>query len=244
MFVVGAVDLPFNLVVFRLLKEAEAATWVVAVGIAGILLLCAHFLPIAYKKKHNLVAIALVVIVAAAICGVAIFRESYMRVKGGADALGVDPRTGTLVFIALSVLVFAGAAVASYYAHDVRPEVVKAQTLLNKALKRLRDAVADLASSQRRIDRANQALARVVPQREHAFEAKRHEVAAIRDAGQRLIARYRTANMHARTKSYGAALPESFKRLPDINVPDALKREASMTWRCPGSSVETGTPST
>jgi hypothetical protein len=224
------VDVPFNAVAFRVLQEPEISTLVVAVGIAAVLLLIAHFLPISYKRGHGLVAGVGLTTVVGAILGIAAFRESYMRHLGVESAGGMDPRTATIGFVALSFLVFFGAAIASFYAHDPDPEVEAAHRALRAAVKRLRMAAEQLARAIRRLQRAEEGLATARARREKLFAKATKEAEGLLRGAERLIHVYRLANMRAGAAKRGPRRPISFNTLPEINIPAEFRADYRLDW--------------
>ena len=116
-------EFPLNAIAFRLFGESEVLTWVMTAGLAATLILCAHGLGAFLRVPHPTMAerrwiIVLLVLPALAIVGIAIIRERYLSVAaaaGGFDALG--PIVGSVLFLLINLLIYAGATMLSYLAH-------------------------------------------------------------------------------------------------------------------------------
>ena len=116
-------EFPLNAIAFRLFGESEVLTWVMTAGLAATLILCAHGLGAFLRVPHPTMAerrwiIVLLVLPALAIVGIAVIRERYLSVAaeaGGFDALG--PVVGSVLFLVINLLIYAGATMLSYLAH-------------------------------------------------------------------------------------------------------------------------------
>ena len=116
-------EFPLNAIAFRLFGESEVLTWVMTAGLAATLILCAHGLGAFLRVPHPTMAdrrwiIVLLVLPTLAIVGIAVIRERYLSVAaeaGGFDALG--PVVGSVLFLVINLLIYAGATMLSYLAH-------------------------------------------------------------------------------------------------------------------------------
>ena len=116
-------EFPLNAIAFRLFGESEVLTWVMTAGLAATLILCAHGLGAFLRVPHPTMAdrrwiIVLLVLPTLAIVGIAAIRERYLSVAaeaGGFDALG--PVVGSVLFLVINLLIYAGATMLSYLAH-------------------------------------------------------------------------------------------------------------------------------
>jgi uncharacterized membrane protein YqaE (UPF0057 family) len=213
--------------------------------LAFVLPFCAHFLGIFLKKgpfKQGvftvdvLLTILATVVPMAVIVAIAYLRERYVEALGIQRVVSVvmDPRGVTLVFMAINLLIFLAATLASYFVHD--PAIEKPQKELKAARKRLKRAQKALSAARGRFEQAEKRLQETKAQREKAFEEKKSEARGLKDFTQRMISVYRTHNLEARPDP---TLPKSFKVFPQIKIPETL---SDLDWECPGLAEEAQEP--
>ena len=118
-------EFPLNTVVFRLFGEAEYMTYVMASTLAIIIPLIGVFIGVhvrhAIPKRigNMLIGILTPLIVCATLYAVSLLRNTYIasQFSGGAPVAPEGNQMAYALF-ALNALVFFGATVASYFAHD------------------------------------------------------------------------------------------------------------------------------
>jgi hypothetical protein len=118
-------EFPLNTVVFRLFGEAEYMTYVMASTLAIIIPLIGVFIGVhmrhAIPKRvgNLLIGICTPVIVCATLYAVSLLRNTYIasQFSGGTPVIPEGNQMAHALF-ALNALVFFGATVASYFAHD------------------------------------------------------------------------------------------------------------------------------
>jgi hypothetical protein len=118
-------EFPLNTVVFRLFGEAEYMTYIMASTLAIIIPLIGVFIGVhvrhAIPKRVGtlLIGILTPVIVCATLYAVSLLRNTYIASQNGGGApVAPEGSQMTYALFALNALVFFGAAVASYFAHD------------------------------------------------------------------------------------------------------------------------------
>ena len=221
-------EFPLNAIAFRLFGESEVLTWVMTAGLAATLILCAHGLGAFLRVPHPTMAerrwvIVLLVLPALAIVGIAIIRERYLSVAaaaGGFDALG--PVVGSVLFLVINLLIYAGATMLSYLAHapgsrssrakgaTADSQLAEAKALQAKVEARADDGIGAAAAARRASDEARRVAA-----------ARAHEV---RSYYEQLMALYCTANLRARRSP---EVPTVLREHPAIEIPAALAVESA-----------------
>jgi hypothetical protein len=118
-------EFPLNTVVFRLFGEAEYMTYVMASTLAIIIPLIGVFIGVHLRHAiprhigNLLIGITTPIIVAVTLYAVSLLRNTYItsQMSGGAPVAPEGNQMAHALF-ALNALVFFGATVASYFAHD------------------------------------------------------------------------------------------------------------------------------
>ena len=118
-------EFPLNTVVFRLFGEAEYMTYVMASTLALIIPLIGVFIGVHFRHAilrhigNLLIGITTPIVVAATLYAVSLLRNTYITSQMGSGA-PVAPEGNQMAhaLFALNALVFFGATVASYFAHD------------------------------------------------------------------------------------------------------------------------------
>lgn len=221
-------EFPLNAVAFRLFGEAEVLTWVMTASLAVTLVLCAHGLgtflrtpnPTMAERRWIAVLIALPL---ATIVGVAVVRARYLSEvaeQTGLAALG--PWMGSAVFLAINVLVYAGAAMLSYLAHAPRAASRKLETdAVESTGQTLRDAEERLAQARAEERRHAEAAARAPLAVDRALRVARARASERRSYHAQLMSAYCSANLRARSTP---EIPEVLREPPAIEVPAALRQ--------------------
>jgi len=118
-------EFPLNTVVFRLFGEAEYMTYVMASTLAIIIPLIGVFIGVharhAIPKRvgNLLIGILTPIIVCATLYAVSLLRNTYIASQNpGGAPVAPEGNQMTYALFALNALVFFGATVASYFAHD------------------------------------------------------------------------------------------------------------------------------
>jgi len=243
MVTIGIGEYPLNAIVFRLFGDSELLTYLFSTLLAVGLPLAADFLGKLLKKgafregffsADGILTTLLALIVVMAILGIGYIRERYIEALEVQQLLGIkmDPTMVTLVFVAINLLIFLTATLASYFAHD--PAVRRAKKELKAADARLREAQARLAAAQAASEDAARRYQQAKAERAALWEKKRHEAKELRDIVQKLIEIYRTHNLRVRANPL---MPKSFTSYPAIKIPTGLEE---LDWDCPGLPAEGG----
>jgi hypothetical protein len=118
-------EFPLNTVVFRLFGEAEYLTYVMASTLAIIIPLIGVFIGVhvrhAIPKRvgNMLIGILTPVVVGATLYAVSLLRNTYIASQfSGSGQINPEGNQMAYALFALNALVFFGATVASYFAHD------------------------------------------------------------------------------------------------------------------------------
>jgi hypothetical protein len=118
-------EFPLNTVVFRLFGEAEYLTYVMASTLAIIIPLIGVFIGVhvrhAIPKRvgNMLIGILTPVVVGATLYAVSLLRNTYVASQfSGSGQINPEGNQMAYALFALNALVFFGATVASYFAHD------------------------------------------------------------------------------------------------------------------------------
>lgn len=230
-------EFPLNAIAFRLFGESEVLTWVMTAGLAATLILCAHGLGAFLRAPHPTMAdrrwiVVLLVLPTLTIVGIAVIRERYLSIAaeaGGFDALG--PVVGSVLFLVINLLIYAGATMLSYLAHAPGSRAERSKhTAPERALE---DAKARQAQVEARAEAGVDAAAAA---RRASNEARRVAAAhaqEIRSYYEQLMAIYCTANLRARRSP---EVPVVLREHPAIEIPPALRDEGA-----PLPLVEPGT---
>ena len=216
-------EFPLNAIAFRLFGESEVLTWVMTAGLAATLILCAHGLGAFLRVPHPTMAerrwvIVLLVLPALAIVGIAIIRERYLSVAaaaGGFDALG--PVVGSVLFLVINLLIYAGATMLSYLAHAPRPRAERSKDATTDR------ELAEAKTLQAKVEaRADAGIGAAAAARRASEEARRVAAARaqeVRSYYEQLMAIYCTANLRARRSP---EVPVVLREHPAIEIPPAL----------------------
>ena len=208
-----ALELPFNMVVFRSLGESELMTAFFAGGLAFTLIQLAHHAGMAWRDGRRAKAAALAALSAGVLLGVAWIRSLYLAALPPANGQVRFPEGPTLcVFFLFNLALFVVAALGAYAAHDEELRVVFL------CRKRLKAARAALAAAQSREVRA---VARREKLHAHHYALAARTVSAV----HRLTAVYRTANLQARPdrSRHGEAYPRCFEQVGMCHMPEEIQ---------------------
>lgn len=138
-------------------------------------------------------------------------------------------------FIALNLMLFVGAAIASYLRHH--PGAMLNIVDLKHASKTRRLTTKEITAMQHRLSELTAEMARVAAQREKLYERTAQDIGDWRDHTQRLMSIYHQHNLQARG---GGEMPACFRSYPPIDVsllfspPDSKK----LSWNCKGVLVD------
>lgn len=219
-------EFPMNAIVFRLFGENEMLTYVATGGLSLALLVGAHYLGVLLREEGPADArrrsgmVACVALPAAVALVIAYFRVVYLghAADGSGDPAGavthwLDPNVSWFGFVAIGLLVYVVAAVASFMVHD-------------HALVAVHRARKDRALARLQHERLEQLLARQQAIRERRWEREHHKAYQVRDIVQRLTELYRTHNLERRQdrgEKHETQMPRSFYEYVPVTVPPALE---------------------
>jgi hypothetical protein len=196
-------------------------------SLAVTLVLCAHGLGTFLRVVNPTLPerrwiVVLVVLPVMAIVAIAIIRSRYLSLEAeltGLDVLG--PFLGSLTFLVINLLVYAGATMLSYLAHAPRHAGER------EAIEAAEGSGARLLAAQQRLTEATRQVRR--HERELATadvgadEARRLVVARAAELAsyhRQLMTAYCAANLRARGNP---ELPAVLRELPAIDMPAALR---------------------
>jgi hypothetical protein len=230
-----------NAIAFRLFGESEVLTWVMTAGLAATLILCAHGLGAFLRAPHPSMAdrrwiVVLLVLPTLTIVGIAVIRERYLSIAaeaGGFDALG--PVVGSLLFLVINLLVYAGATMLSYLAHAPGQRASRSKRPAPE--RELEDAKARQAQLEARAEAGVDAAAAA---RRASVEARRVAAAhaqEVRSYYEQLMAIYCTANLRARRSP---EVPAVLREHPTIEIPVALQDEGAAPLNVEQGTSENG----
>src|SRR5205823_8416413 len=119
-------EFPLNTVVFRLFGEAEYLTYVMASTLAIIIPLIGVFIGVHLRHAiprrvgNVLIGVLTPLVVAATLYAVSLLRNTYITSQMSSTGTQILPEGNQMAYalFALNALVFFGATVASYFAHD------------------------------------------------------------------------------------------------------------------------------
>jgi len=118
-------EFPLNTVVFRLFGEAEYLTYVMASTLAIIIPLIGVFIGVHIRHSvpkrvgNSLIGLLTPVVVGATLYAVSLLRNTYIASQfSGTGQVSTEGNQMAYALFALNTLVFFGAMVASYFAHD------------------------------------------------------------------------------------------------------------------------------
>ncbi len=216
-------EFPLNAIAFRLFGESEVLTWVMTAGLAATLILCAHGLGAFLRVPHPTMAdrrwiIVLLVLPTLAIVGIAVIRERYLSVAaeaGGFDALG--PVVGSVLFLVINLLIYAGATMLSYLAHAPGSRADRSRA--SSYDRELQEAKTRQAQVEARAEAGIGAAAAARRASEEARRVAAAHAEEIRSYYEQLMAIYCTANLRARRSP---EVPVVLREHPAIEIPPAL----------------------
>ncbi len=230
MFFLFLCELPLNAVVFRTFQESEVFTFLFTVGLAILLLYCAHILGAFCKEgirnRTRLVFTVLSVVVPlCVIIGVAYWRKIYIEQNAPEAAQGAG--VVMVFFFGVNALFYLVATVASFRTHDeVRDGVLHAQ----RNLQRARTAVL----------RAQKTLECLKIEREAAFALVGAQALQVTDASRRVIEIYRKHNEWTRRESLTWPDYPSIESCPELITRPWLAHEEERDSSVPTPTVRGG----
>jgi tetrahydromethanopterin S-methyltransferase subunit G len=195
-------EFPLNTVVFRLFGEAEYLTYVMASTLAIIIPLIGVFIGVhvrhAIPKRvgNMLIGILTPLVVGATLYAVSLLRNTYIasQFSGGTTPINPEGNQMAYALFALNALVFFGATVASYFAHD--PD------------ERLDNFHQSLRALERKKDPIRTKLFEVGTQLNGEIEQAKSQIQEIRALTNQRVQLYRQSNIRHRR----LLAPPSFRK--------------------------------
>lgn len=198
-------EFPLNTIVFRLFGEAEYLTYIMASTIAISIPLLGHFIGVYLRQSippaGGKIAVGLMIptSVVAALVAISMMRGTYVSSQGELAASAPSAGNG-LVFalLSLNMLVFCGAIVSAYFAHDSDEKLDnsrKALILVDRKKNNLRKQLLRLGT------RLNGEIKR-----------SKSRIEQVRATTTERVALYRQANMRARR----LLPPPTFRKEPEF----------------------------
>jgi hypothetical protein len=198
-------EFPLNTVVFRLFGEAEYLTYVMASTLAIIIPLIGVFIGVhvrhAIPKRvgNMLIGILTPVVVGATLYAVSLLRNTYIASQfSGSGQINPEGNQMAYALFALNALVFFGATVASYFAHD--PD------------ERLDNFHQSLRALERKKDPIRTKLFEVGTQLNGEIEQAKSQIDEIRALTNQRVQLYRQSNIRHRR----LLPPPSFRKDADL----------------------------
>lgn len=236
LFVIAIGEFPLNAVVFQVLGQSRAETYLVAAFIGIFFPLAAHAfgksLRQENKSKTDQVLVALSpLFVLAILTGLGFVRAKFFEALELQQLLGitVTPTQATVLFIVINIAVFFVAVVISYQgSHGNEAEYNTLQKAFMHALNRLGKESGEAKAAAERLTRAEERFQKALHRRHKSFEKIAEQAKHIKETNDWFVSVYRFANMEARRNP---ANPECFKKPPaEAKIPDSLQ---NLDWDCP-----------
>jgi hypothetical protein len=184
-------EFPLNTVVFRLFGEAEYLTYIMASTLAIIIPLIGVFIGVHVRHSipkrigNLLIGILTPLVVGATLYAVSLLRNTYIASQfSGNGQINAEGNQMAYALFALNALVFFGATVASYFAHD--PD------------ERLDNFHQSLRALERKKDPIRTKLFEVGTQLNGEIEQARSQIQEIRALTNQRVQLYRQSNIRHR----------------------------------------------
>ena len=239
-----------NTVVFKILGDDRDKTMLAALGVGVAVPWLGHALGGQFRQRflengkvgrHAVSIIAILVAVAGGFAAISYLREKFLEGSHIDTVLGIhlDPTTVAITFIALNIMLFVAAAIASYLHHD--PEAMGDIVDRKDASKTLRDSGRKVETLERRLAQVTAELAQVAAERTKLYERIAQDIGDWRDHTQRLMSVYHQHNLQARGS---ADMPVCFGSYPPIDVSTLFDGSDSnkLSWDCKGVLIDGARP--
>ncbi|MGH2398887.1 MAG: hypothetical protein ACRDF6_03500 [bacterium] len=198
-------EFPLNTVVFRLFGEAEYLTYVMASTLAIIIPLIGVFIGVHVRHSISrfvgnlLIGILTPIAVGGTLLAVSLLRNTYIASQfSGNGQVSTDGNQMAFSLFALNSLVFFGAAVASYFAHD--PD------------ERLDVLHHTLTAMERKRNRVRKKLYAIGTKLNGEIQSARSHIEQVRALTNQRVALYRQTNIRFRR----LLPPPSFRKNPEF----------------------------
>ncbi len=201
----GVGEFPLNTIVFRLFGEAEYLTYIMASTIAISIPLLGHFIGVYLKQSipptagKAAIGLMIPISVGAALVAVSMMRGTYVSSQAALAASA--PNEGNSLAYALfslNMLVFCGAVVSSYFAHD--------------ADEKLDNSRKALIFVDHKKNKLRKQLLRLGTRLNGEIKRSRSRIEQVRARTTEYVALYRQANMRARS----LLPPPTFRKAPEF----------------------------
>ena len=199
----GIGEFPLNTIVFRLFGEAEYLTYIMASTIAISIPLLGHFIGVHLKQSVSpkagklAVGVMIPICVGGALIAISMMRGSYVSSQVALDASGASAGNSlAMALFSLNMLVFCGAVVSSYFAHDS-----------DEKLDNSRKA---LIFVDRKKNHLRKQLLRLGTRLNGEIKRSKSRIQQVRASTTEHVALYRQANMRARS----LLPPPTFRKEP------------------------------
>lgn len=228
LFVIAIAELPLNAVVFQILGQGRAETYLVAAFIGVFFPLAAHAFGKALRQEiktrtdNVLVALSpLFILSVLAVLG--FVRAKFFEALGLQRLLGITitPTEATILFIVINVAVFFVAVVISYQgSHASEAEYNTLLKRYKEAVKRLGKESGEARAAAQRKEAAEARFQTAYHQREKTFERITEQAKLKKETNDWYVSVYRAANLNARRD---AKQPDWFKLPPpEAQIPNSL----------------------
>lgn len=205
-------EVPFNAAAFRGVGGTEVVAWVLALVVGVLLAILAHYFGRQLRKGMNAVHLSVYLGLPCAVVALGAYVRMHYAASRAASMEAPDFAVTLGFFVAINLLFYAVATLASYWGHvPFSTEVLHTQRLL------------DDATDKR--DKAQEALEETIVQRQKKFLEKQEHAAWIEQEVGRLRDVYWTANLEKRTDADAQAThyPKSYDRQIEVKMPDELR---------------------
>ncbi len=224
-FLLGVGEFPLNVVVFRMFGEPELMTYVMSMTLSLTLPLIGVFLGLQIRTlvKPKIATAIMIFLAPATVLGaltaLSFIRNMYVTLHAE-HRLGGGSGNMVYAMFAINLLIFLGAFMVSFFAHDQDSEL----DALHVAVVRL----------DKKRTKLREKLSRAISKTNAVIRAGRGEAERVLSETSAKIAIYRQANMASRG---GTVAPSSFSRnpesptlkrwWPDLRIPDAAESMAT-----------------
>jgi uncharacterized membrane protein (DUF441 family) len=187
LLILALTEVPINSIVFDILQEAKIFSYILAFGLAFVLMLMAHIVGSMIRhREHKSIQIGLIIVTVAVLAGISYLRSNYFAAENLSEGFlkSLDLKAVLALFWGINIMIFFIAIVLSYYAHDSNHDFEKEYKALLRLLRRL----TCLKEREEQIG----------GKRIQNYEVTMKILQSYEDTFQSLIARYRRTNLRYR----------------------------------------------
>lgn len=205
-------EVPFNAAAFRGVGGTEVVAWVLALVVGVLLAILGHYFGRQLRKEMDAVHLSVYLGLPCAVIALGAYVRVHYAASRTASTEAPDFGVTLGFFVAINLLFYAVATIASYWRHvPFGTEVLHTQRLLHGAADKR--------------DKAQEALEEAVVRRQKKFLEKQEHAAWIEQEVGRLRDVYWTANLDKRTDADAKTThyPKSYDCQIEVKMPDELR---------------------